>query len=198
MLVHDVTRDLILRRFISSSYSVELNNGRWLLNWKGYGRKRSWHNLRHSPCVFLERLRKTAKTLPFCVYVPSNNFWTSWWIFIKFGNEVCNWRWPRRPNFLFRSSSHSNLADVSSSVIDEKYHHSTRKHTILHSDRSSKGEQLLTRSFLEKIENTTSGLRKFLLSEPFFYKRYFEYYRHQNDGWKIPEVICTFLYILDL
>jgi hypothetical protein len=31
------------------------------MNWKGYGRKRSW--LRYYPGIFLEGLRKTAKNL---------------------------------------------------------------------------------------------------------------------------------------
>jgi hypothetical protein len=33
------------------------------LNWKGYGRKRSWPNLRCYPGICLERLRKTTKNL---------------------------------------------------------------------------------------------------------------------------------------
>jgi hypothetical protein len=34
-----------------------------MMNWKECERKRSWHNLRYYPGIFLDRLRKTAKTL---------------------------------------------------------------------------------------------------------------------------------------
>jgi hypothetical protein len=33
-----------------------------MTNWKGYGRKKSWPNLRYYPGIFLDRLRKTTKT----------------------------------------------------------------------------------------------------------------------------------------
>jgi hypothetical protein len=32
------------------------------MNWKGYGRKRSWPNLKYGPRICLEGLRKTTKT----------------------------------------------------------------------------------------------------------------------------------------
>jgi hypothetical protein len=33
------------------------------MNWKGYGKKHSWPNLRHYPDIFLKGLRKTTKSL---------------------------------------------------------------------------------------------------------------------------------------
>jgi hypothetical protein len=33
-----------------------------MMNWKGYGRKQSWPNLRYFPNIFLEGLRKLQKT----------------------------------------------------------------------------------------------------------------------------------------
>jgi hypothetical protein len=32
-----------------------------IINWKGYGRKWQWPNLRYYPDIFLEGLRKTMK-----------------------------------------------------------------------------------------------------------------------------------------
>jgi hypothetical protein len=33
------------------------------MNWKGYGRKWSWNNVRYYPGIFLEGLRKTVKNV---------------------------------------------------------------------------------------------------------------------------------------
>jgi hypothetical protein len=41
--------------------SVELKDERRKMNCKGYGRKRSWPNLRYYLVIFLERLSKTTK-----------------------------------------------------------------------------------------------------------------------------------------
>jgi hypothetical protein len=44
-------------------YCVEWKGDRWMMNWKGSGRKRSWPNLRHYLSICLEGLKKTTKTL---------------------------------------------------------------------------------------------------------------------------------------
>jgi hypothetical protein len=46
---------------VSSACYIASND--WIINWKGYGRKRSWRNLRHYPGICLEGLRKTTKNL---------------------------------------------------------------------------------------------------------------------------------------
>jgi hypothetical protein len=33
------------------------------MNWEGYGRKRSWPNLRYYPGIYLDGLRKATKNL---------------------------------------------------------------------------------------------------------------------------------------
>jgi hypothetical protein len=38
--------------------SVECRDDKWMMNWKGYGRKRSWPNLRHYLSMFPEGLIK--------------------------------------------------------------------------------------------------------------------------------------------
>jgi hypothetical protein len=44
-------------------YSVEWNDDRWMMNWKGCGMKWPWSNLKYYPGICLEGLRKTAKNL---------------------------------------------------------------------------------------------------------------------------------------
>jgi hypothetical protein len=34
-----------------------------IINWKGYGRRESWPNLRYYPGILLEGLRRTMKTI---------------------------------------------------------------------------------------------------------------------------------------
>jgi hypothetical protein len=40
------------------------------MNWKVYGRKQSWHNLRYYPGISLEKLRKAMK-----ISVRITSFW---------------------------------------------------------------------------------------------------------------------------
>jgi hypothetical protein len=46
---------------VNTSDSVEWLNGRWIINWKIYWRKRSWPNLRHYSRIWLEGLRNPTK-----------------------------------------------------------------------------------------------------------------------------------------
>jgi hypothetical protein len=43
-------------------YSVEWKGGKWMVNWKGFGRKWSFPNVRYYPIIHLEGLRKTVKS----------------------------------------------------------------------------------------------------------------------------------------
>jgi hypothetical protein len=43
-------------------YSVEWKGDKWMMNWKGRARKRSWPNPRYCPDIQLEGLRNTTKT----------------------------------------------------------------------------------------------------------------------------------------
>jgi hypothetical protein len=43
-------------------YSVELKGGKCIVNWKWFGRKRSWPNTMYYPGIRLEGLRTTTKT----------------------------------------------------------------------------------------------------------------------------------------
>jgi hypothetical protein len=45
-----------------------------MINWKRFGRKRSWPNLRNYPSISLERLRKTTKTPSQDSRCPGRNF----------------------------------------------------------------------------------------------------------------------------
>jgi hypothetical protein len=45
-------------------FNVEWSDGKWTVNWKGLGRKRSWTNLRYYPGISLEGLRKTTNKPP--------------------------------------------------------------------------------------------------------------------------------------
>jgi hypothetical protein len=45
----------------------------WMMNWKGFERKRSWPNLRLYPGIFLEGLRKTMKNLRQDIRSPSRD-----------------------------------------------------------------------------------------------------------------------------
>jgi hypothetical protein len=53
------------------------------------------------------------------------------------------------PSFLSRSFNHSKMVEVHTSEMNEKNLHQKKwDHDILHADRLSKHEQLLTRPFL--------------------------------------------------
>jgi hypothetical protein len=43
-------------------HGVECKDNRWMMNWKGYGRKRLWPNFRYHTSTCLEGLSKTTKT----------------------------------------------------------------------------------------------------------------------------------------
>jgi hypothetical protein len=47
------------------------------MNWKGYGRKQSWLNLKYYTGIWLEELRKIQKNLWIAVYGPSFALGTS-------------------------------------------------------------------------------------------------------------------------
>jgi len=57
-----------LKNAVSSSVCITVLNSRmindqWTVNWRGYGRKCSWPNMRHCTEVFLEGLRNITKTI---------------------------------------------------------------------------------------------------------------------------------------
>jgi hypothetical protein len=41
------------------------------MNWMGFGRKRSWHESKYYPDIYLERLRKSRKTSVVIADVPA-------------------------------------------------------------------------------------------------------------------------------
>jgi hypothetical protein len=43
------------------------------MNWREFGRKRSWHNSRYCPGIYLELLRHITKTSVRIVYIPAGN-----------------------------------------------------------------------------------------------------------------------------
>jgi hypothetical protein len=43
------------------------------MNWKGYGRKRLWPNLRYYPGICMEGLRKTTKSLTQAIRSPGRD-----------------------------------------------------------------------------------------------------------------------------
>jgi hypothetical protein len=45
----------------SSDCSVEWQDDKWMMNWKGYGRKRLWLNFRYCPGICLEGLSETTR-----------------------------------------------------------------------------------------------------------------------------------------
>jgi hypothetical protein len=46
-----------------TQHNVEWKDDRWMVNWKGCGRKRSWPKLRYYPGICLEGPRKTTKNI---------------------------------------------------------------------------------------------------------------------------------------
>jgi hypothetical protein len=42
----------------------------WIMSWKGYGRKRSWPNLKYYLCIFRDRIGKTTKNLTKIILSP--------------------------------------------------------------------------------------------------------------------------------
>jgi hypothetical protein len=77
--------------FISPEYSVEMLDDSWIINWKGFGKKLWWPNLRCCPAIYLEGLRNTTKyfghiytiSSPLCLFRQKNK---------KKGNFVFNIR----------------------------------------------------------------------------------------------------------
>jgi len=57
-----------VRNAVSSSVCITVSNSRmindqWTVNWRGYGRKCSWPNMKYSTEVFLEGLRNITETI---------------------------------------------------------------------------------------------------------------------------------------
>jgi hypothetical protein len=49
---------------VAQTRTYTVPNGRMIMNWKGYGRKRSWRNLRYYLGICLEGLKKNTKHMP--------------------------------------------------------------------------------------------------------------------------------------
>jgi hypothetical protein len=47
---------------VTQNYSAEWKGDKLILNWRGYGRKRPWPDLRYYPGICLEGQRKATKT----------------------------------------------------------------------------------------------------------------------------------------
>jgi hypothetical protein len=61
------------------------------------------------------------------------------------------------------------MADVQTSEVDEKLHHSTWHHAVLNADRSSEDEQLLMRPVFRKDQNYERGGRLIIKIKILFY-----------------------------
>jgi len=66
--VHYAEYQQCVKNAVSSSVFLTVSNSRmiddqWAVNWRGYGRKCSWPNMKYCIEVFLEGLRNITKTI---------------------------------------------------------------------------------------------------------------------------------------